>query len=230
MTQIQSFAELVPRFEAEPPQVIFFDAMGTLFGLRGSVGDIYGQIAQSFGVQVDSADLAQAFFAIFKNSPPLAFGESDPILLAELEYQWWQAIAFQAFSQIQALEKFEDFDRFFQTLYEHFASEKPWFVYADVIPLLNYWQQQGVKLGVISNFDSRLNQVLTHLELTKFFNQIIYSSRQKIAKPDPKIFQFALDQFNCLPSQAWHIGDSLREDYNGAATAGLKAFLVQRSE
>ena len=55
MTQIQSFAELVPRFEAEPPQAIFLDAMGTLFGLRGSVGDIYGKIAQSFGVQVNSA-------------------------------------------------------------------------------------------------------------------------------------------------------------------------------
>ena len=230
MKQIQSFAELVPLFEAEPPQVIFFDAMGTLFGLRGSVGDIYGQIAESYGVKVDSTQLNQAFFASFKNAPPLAFGESDPILLAELEYQWWYAIASQTFSHIRALEKFRDFDQFFQTLYEHFASEKPWFVYPDVIPTLNYWQQKEVKLGVISNFDSRLDQVLTHLELTNFFSQIIFSSRQKIAKPDPKIFQFALDQFNCFPNQAWHIGDSLREDYNGANTAGLKAFLIQRSD
>jgi putative hydrolase of the HAD superfamily len=230
MTQIQSFAELVPRFEAEPPQVIFFDAMGTLFGLRGSVGDIYGKIAQSFGVQVNSAQLNQAFFDSFKNAPPLAFGESDPILLADLEYEWWYAIASQAFSQIEALEKFDDFDQFFQTLYEHFASEEPWFVYADVMPILKDWQQQGIQLGVISNFDSRLNQVLTHLELINFFNQIIYSSRYKIAKPDPRIFQFALDQFNCLPSQAWHIGDSLREDYNGANTLGIKAFLIQRSD
>ena len=82
MTQIQSFSELVPFFEAEPPQVIFFDAMGTLFGLRGSVGDIYGQIAESYGVKVDSTQLNQAFFASFKNAPPLAFGKSDPVLLA----------------------------------------------------------------------------------------------------------------------------------------------------
>jgi putative hydrolase of the HAD superfamily len=230
MTQIQSFTELVPLFEAEPPQVIFFDAMGTLFGLRGSVGDIYGEIAESYGVQVDSSQLNQAFFESFKNAPPLAFGESDPILLSNLEYQWWYAIAFQAFNQIQALENFRDFDQFFQTLYEHFASDKPWFVYPDVIPILNDWQQKEVKLAIISNFDSRLDQVLTHLELTDFFSQIICSSRQKIAKPDPKIFQFALDQFNCLPSQTWHIGDSLREDYNGATTAGLKAFLIQRSD
>ena len=230
MTQIQSFAELVPLFEAEPPQAIFFDAMGTLFGLRGSVGDIYGQIAESYGVKVDPTPLNQAFFESFKNAPPLAFGESDPVLLAELEYQWWYAIAFQAFNQIQALEKFRDFDRFFQTLYEHFASEKPWFVYPDVIPILNSWQQKEVKLAIISNFDSRLDQVLTHLELTNFFSEVICSSRHKIAKPDSRIFQFALEQFNCLPSQAWHIGDSLREDYNGATTAGLKAFLIQHSD
>ena len=230
MKQIQSFAELVPRFEAEPPQVIFFDAMGTLFGLRGSVGDIYGQIAQSFGVQLDSTELNQAFFDHFKNAPPLAFGESEPLLLADLEYQWWYAIAFQTFSQIQALEKFRDFDQFFQALYKHFASEKPWFVYPDVIPTLHYWQKKGIKLGVISNFDSRLDQVLIQLELTDFFTQIICSSRQKIAKPDPRIFQLALDHWGCLPSQAWHIGDSLREDYNGATAAGLKAFLIQRSD
>jgi putative hydrolase of the HAD superfamily len=77
MTQIQSFSELVPLFEAEPPQVIFFDAMGTLFGLRESVGDIYRQIAESYGVQVDSSQLNQAFFESFKNAPPLAFGEFD---------------------------------------------------------------------------------------------------------------------------------------------------------
>jgi putative hydrolase of the HAD superfamily len=230
MTQIQSFTELVPRFEAEPPQVMFFDAMGTLFGLRGSVGDIYGQIAQSFGVQLDSTELNQAFFDHFKNAPPLAFGESEPLLLVDLEYQWWYAIAFQAFSQIQAVEKFSDFDQFFQTLYKHFASEKPWFVYPDVMPMLHYWQKKGIKLGVISNFDSRLDQVLIQLKLTDFFSQIIYSSRQTIAKPDPRIFQLALDHWGFLPSQAWHIGDSLREDYNGATAAGLKAFLIQRSD
>ena len=98
------------------------------------------------------------------------------------------------------------------------------------MPILNYWQQKGVKLGVISNFDSRLDQILTHLELTNFFSEIICSSRQKIAKPDPRIFQFALNQYHCLPRQAWHIGDSLREDYNGATTAGFKAFLIQRSD
>ena len=112
------------------------------------------------------------------------------------------AIASQAFSQTQALEKFRDFDRFFQAFYEHFASEKPWFVYADVISILNYWQKKGVKLGVISNVDSRLDQVLTHLELINFFSQIIFSSRHKIAKPDSRIFQFALNQFNCFPSKA----------------------------
>ena len=71
---------------------------------------------------------------------------------------------------------------------------------------------------------------LTVLELTNFFSEVICSSRHKIAKPDSRIFQFALEQFNCLSSQAWHIGDSLREDYNGATTAGLKAFLIQRSD
>ncbi len=36
----------------EKPQVIFLDAVGTLFGVKGSVGAIYSQIAADFGVEV----------------------------------------------------------------------------------------------------------------------------------------------------------------------------------
>lgn len=34
------------------PKVIFLDAVGTLFGVKGSVGTVYSQIAQDFGVEV----------------------------------------------------------------------------------------------------------------------------------------------------------------------------------
>lgn len=230
MTQIQSFLQLIPEFEREPPRVIFFDAMGTLFGLRESVGDIYGNIAEKFGVKVDSTQLNQAFFTVFKTAPALAFTESDRVLLTKLEYQWWYAIAAQAFNEIQVLENFTDFDQFFQTLYDYFATEQPWFIYPDVLPSLNYWQKQGVQLGIISNFDSRLYNVLEHLELRDFFNNIVLSSMSETAKPDIKIFQLALEKYDCLPEQAWHIGDSLKEDYHGAIHAGLKAFLIQRPD
>lgn len=210
------------------PQVIFFDAMGTLFGLQKTVGEIYGDRAQSFGVTVNPEQLNKAFFQVFKNSPPLAFPEADAVTLTRLEFSWWRAIAAQSFDQIGALELFKDFDLYFEKLYQYFATEQPWFIYKDVVPSLTYWQQQGVKLGIISNFDSRLNQILRLLDLEQYFSNIIFSSNYAIAKPDPQIFHLALAQYDILPEQAWHIGDSLKEDYQGAKMAGLTAFLIER--
>ncbi len=229
MTQIQSFNELILPAQLELPQVIFFDAMGTLFGLQESVGDIYRKLAEQFGVKVNSQQLNQAFFKTFKTASPLAFGESDPIQLQRKEYEWWYAIAAKSFAQVTSLEKFSDFDLFFQQLYYYFATEKPWFVYPDVLLTLTYLQKQGIELGIISNFDSRLYAILTQLQLNTFFSKITISSNSETAKPDAKIFKLALQKFNCLPHQAWHIGDSLEEDYNGAKTVGIKAFLVKHS-
>ncbi|MGL5034947.1 MAG: HAD-IA family hydrolase [Microcystaceae cyanobacterium] len=210
------------------PQVIFFDAMGTLFGLQKTVGEIYGDRAQSFGVTVNPEQLNRAFFQVFKMAPPLAFPESDAVTLARLEFNWWRAIAAQSFDQIGALGLFKDFDLYFEELYQYFATKEPWFIYEDVIPTLDYWQKKGVKLGVISNFDSRLTQILRLLDLEKYFTKIIFSSNCAIAKPDPQIFYLALEKYGILPAQAWHIGDSLKEDYQGAKMAGLTAFLIER--
>ena len=45
----------------QQPKVIFLDAVGTLFGIKGSVGEVYGQIAQKFGVEVSLEELDRAF-------------------------------------------------------------------------------------------------------------------------------------------------------------------------
>ena len=93
----------------------------------------------------------------------------------------------------------------------------------------NYWQNQNVELGIISNFDSRLYHLLVALELENYFQSVTLSSASQTAKPETPIFQQALAKHRSQPHQAWHIGDSFREDYQGAERAGLKACLIERS-
>jgi putative hydrolase of the HAD superfamily len=49
----------------QKPQVIFLDAVGTLFGLKGSVGAIYSQIAADFGVEVAARESRTVFLGYF---------------------------------------------------------------------------------------------------------------------------------------------------------------------
>jgi putative hydrolase of the HAD superfamily len=213
----------------EKPKVIFLDAVGTLFGVRGSVGEVYSAIAREFGVEIEGTLLERAFYQSFATSDPLTFPGVKLTEIPEREFQWWQAISKATFEKAGALEQFSDFNGFFTYLYGHFATPKPWFVYPDILPALDKWREQKIALGIISNFDSRLHVVLEGLELRKYFQSITISSSIGVAKPDPAIFQKALAKHQCEPGHAWHIGDSPREDYEGAKAAGLRAILLKRS-
>ncbi|MEB3213369.1 MAG: HAD-IA family hydrolase [Leptolyngbyaceae bacterium] len=215
-------------FYQNPPKVIFFDAVGTLFGIEGSVGESYDLIAQKHGVKSDPALLNQAFFQSFRKAPPMAFPGAEITSIPHREFQWWRAIALQTFEQVGTLDQFTDFDQFFDDLYAYFATEAPWHLYPETLHTLKYWKEQGVELGIISNFDSRIHRVLEALGLSPFFSSITLSTEVGAAKPDFKIFDRALEKHACPPHAAWHVGDSMKEDYEGAKFAGLRAVWLKR--
>ncbi len=78
MTHISDLRDLIPRLQQASPRVIFFDAMGTLFDLRHSVGDIYAAIATHHQVEVEPAAINEAFFLRLKQ-PPISFWQYFPM-------------------------------------------------------------------------------------------------------------------------------------------------------
>ncbi|MBW4547914.1 MAG: HAD family hydrolase [Symplocastrum torsivum CPER-KK1] len=213
----------------QQPKVIFLDAVGTLFGVRGSVGEVYSAIAAEFGVQVQAEALNDAFLQAFAAFEPAVFPGATSEEIPYCEFQWWQMVAERTFYQVGAFEQFTNFTEFFDELYQHFATAEPWFIYPDVLPALEQWRRIGIQLGIVSNFDSRLNHVLDALKLREFFTSITISTQIGVAKPDPQIFTAALEKHYCDAKDAWHIGDSFRQDYEGARAAGLRAILIERT-
>ena len=211
-------------------KVIFLDAAGTLFDVRGSVGEVYGKFARSWGITVSNEDLNTAFFQAFADSNPMAFPGRELAKIPQLEFEWWQAVAAKAFQIAGVFNQFSDFPKFFVELYAHFATAEPWFVYPDVLPALNKWQQQGIELAVVSNFDSRIYAVLKALNLAEYFKSVTISTEVGAAKPQSQIFTAALQKHNCIAENVWHIGDSFKADYCGAKAAGLKALWLNREQ
>ncbi|MGB3295876.1 MAG: HAD-IA family hydrolase [Phormidesmis sp.] len=210
------------------PKVIYLDAFGTIFGVKGSVGRLYSDLARSAQVDTDPEAVNRAFYQSFVAAERLAFPHAESATIPELEYRWWRTIVASTFEQVGALEKFDDFEDFYMGLYDYFATPEPWQVYADTLPGLKRWQSMGIELGVISNFDSRLYQVLDVLGLAPYFQSVTISTEVGAAKPSAEIFQAALAKHGCAANQAWHIGDSKSEDYAGAEAAGLRAVLIAR--
>ena len=207
------------------PQGLLLDAMGTLIGLRRSVGDTYAAIAAEHGVNVEAAAIDAVFPRLFREAPPLAFPGLSGTALREAEQRWWTALigrCLEACGQQEPLPA-----PLGPALFEHFATPAPWLVYDDVVEHLQRWRQAGLKLAVVSNFDQRLLPLLESLDLSALLDAVVVSSQLGAAKPDPRPFQRALELLE-LPAQAvWHIGDS-SDDEVGARAAGVHCVLIRR--
>ncbi len=212
----------------EIPTVIFLDAVGTLFGVQGSVGQIYGEMARQFGVEVPAAELNRAFYQSFRAAGAPAFPNTLAAEIQEQEYIWWKNVVIATFNQLGKLQQFQDFDSFFAQLYAYFATASPWFIYPDVLPALQRWRAFDVQLGILSNFDSRVYAVLDALNLSHFFSSVTISTEVGAAKPDAKIFQVALQKHLCEPGRTWHIGDRFDEDYQAACALGMRGIWLHR--
>jgi putative hydrolase of the HAD superfamily len=66
------------------------------------------------------------------------------------------------------------------------------------------------------------------LGIAELFDTVTISSLAHAAKPSPKIFALALEQHAVEPGEAMHVGDSVRDDVDGAMKAGLRAVLLTR--
>ena len=83
----------------------------------------------------------------------------------------------------------------------------------------------GYRLGVVSNADGRVAQLLRDLDLDTCFETIIDSHHVGFEKPDPAIFQCALEKLGAQASSSLYVGDMYAVDVLGARAAGLEAVL-----
>lgn len=209
-------------------QVIFFDAAGTLFRVKGSVAEIYLRSAEKHGFKRTPASLVAikaAFARAFLEAPPPVFSATDPAAIKQCERLWWFDIVHNVFYRVGM---FEGFDDFFEEIFHAFDGPDCWDLYPETIGSLKQLRECGFELGIISNFDSRLFTVLRALGLDEFFNTVTISSLAHSAKPAKGIFAEALEKHAVDPGEAIHVGDSMKEDVEGAKLAGLHAVLIDR--
>jgi putative hydrolase of the HAD superfamily len=206
---------------------IFFDAAGTLFTVNGSVGDIYARIARDYGKEVTVSDLERGFRRCFAAAPPMAFPGEEPVHVPALEKHWWRTLVQRAFAP---LGPFPAFDAFFEALFAFFARAEAWRLYPETRSTLVALQDQGFRLGVISNFDSRLFNILDGFDIARFFDPVVISTRAGAAKPDREIFALALTQAGVEAQEALHVGDNYEADLVGARQAGVTPIFLNRSD
>jgi HAD superfamily hydrolase (TIGR01549 family) len=108
-------------------------------------------------------------------------------------------------------------------LREYHREDNLWeHVEADVMPALAALKERGLKLVVVSNANGRLRHLFDRVGLTKWFDHVLDSHEWGVEKPDPKLFQLALEQSRATASHTVHVGDLYHVDVVGARKAGLR--------
>ena len=82
------------------------------------------------------------------------------------------------------------------------------------------------KLGLLSNGNSR-SKILGIEDLVSF--EVFSQDHDGIDKPDPRIFEIAMQEAQCRPHQLLHVGDSWENDVLGALNAGATPVFFNRN-
>jgi putative hydrolase of the HAD superfamily len=198
-------------------RAVLFDAAETLFTTRGSVGEIYASVARKYGSQGSPEDIQAAFLKNFRGAGPLTVTDQK---------RWWRDLVYRVFSEVGM---FDNFDRFFDEVYDRFRDSQGWVLFPETLAVLAQLKQWRLKLGIISNFDSRIYSVLDSLEIRQFFDAVVLSSETGYSKPDPEIFAAGSSAVGVDPSEALFVGDSPHDDVEAAIRAGFSAVLIDRT-
>ncbi len=100
--------------------------------------------------------------------------------------------------------------------------------FPDAPPFLAALRERGLKLVCVSNWDVSLGDVLERCGLAAALDGVVSSAEVGASKPDPAVFERALEIAGTTASRALHVGDTVEEDVAGARAAGIRVLHLDR--
>ena len=100
--------------------------------------------------------------------------------------------------------------------------------YPDSAPALRALRAAGWALVVVSNWDVSLHERLAETGLAGLVDGAVASAELGAAKPDAAMFARGLALAGVEAGAAWHVGDDVAADVEGALAAGIRPVLIAR--
>jgi putative hydrolase of the HAD superfamily len=211
----------------DSPQAVLFDVGGTLIeSLPGAPG-VYARVLSRWGPAVETTEVAPVFRAVWSELTQVhPFGLDRYHQLKGGEREWWGEFLRRVLGRLGHPAPWEPV---LDALFEAFADPALWHVFPEVVEVLGRLSSGGLRLAVVSNWDSRLPALLGRLGLSDFFDAMLVSSLEGVEKPAVEIFRRAAARLGVRDAACLHVGDSPLDDYRGAESAGMRAVLVDRT-
>lgn len=213
-------------------KLVTFDITETLLKFRKPPALQYKQTAEEFGITtIDDTKLVNAFRLSFKTLskqyPNYGYG-------SEITWhEWWRQLVIQVLT-LSSAETLCPYtvNAVAMTLIDKFETDECWEKYAKSNEIVTKMQEAGQRVGVISNFDPRLQVLLKNMQFPSF-DFVLTSYEAGVLKPHKGIFDKALlhcQDCKISPAEALHVGNKYEADCKGATDAGWKGVLIKTGE
>lgn len=209
---------------ARPFQIVFLDVGETLTYPHPSFHEIIARALARHGYDVSPQDVERVEGQVWadiedRRKQGQAWALSGP------ETQRFWLDAYHLFLHHLGVSEAGDLPR---RLVDEFLKLETWRLYPDVEPAIHALRQAGYRLGVISNWEEWLEDLLISLGVHEHFDLVVYSARENVAKPDPLLYRRAVEAAGVAPREAVHVGDDPVRDVAPARSVGLTPVLVDR--
>jgi FMN phosphatase YigB (HAD superfamily) len=191
---------------------VTLDAFGTLVEGDGHIDSLVDLVA-SWGLRRTREEITRAFTAEVAYYRPRSFTGRDQASLRQLRLD-----ATAVF--LRALDVDLRADLRPEEAMPAFVGALRFRLIDGVLSALDRLAAAGLPMAVVANWDIGLHEHLARLGIAERFVTILTSAEAGAEKPDPRIFQVALDRLGVAPAEAIHVGNE-EADRLGALAAGL---------
>uniref|UniRef100_A0A9I9CXE9 Haloacid dehalogenase-like hydrolase domain-containing protein 3 n=1 Tax=Cucumis melo TaxID=3656 RepID=A0A9I9CXE9_CUCME len=201
-------------------KALLVDAVGTLVVPSQPMAQIYREIGEKYGVNYSEGEILNRYRRAYEKP----WGRSRlRSTFFDFRYvndgkPFWQYIVSSSTGCSDS--------QYFEELYNYYTTNKAWHLCdPDAERVFKALRQAGVKIAIVSNFDTRLRPLLRALNCDHWFDAVAVSAEVEAEKPNPTIFLKACELLGVRPEDALHVGDDRRNDLWGARDAGCDAWL-----
>jgi putative hydrolase of the HAD superfamily len=202
------------------PKALLFDFGGTLAFLD------YDLLAREFSRDarpIDALKLEHAEYEGRAAIDRILMGGGNDVIESYMQYfNTWMAAAGIPAEEIQA------YGEHFRRLHGEASLWRV--VRPGTLEALERLKSEGFKLAIVSNAEGQIDSDARRYGLHPFFDVIIDSHVVGVAKPDPRIFEIALERLGVAPDEARFAGDIYSIDILGARAAGIEAALIDQHD
>jgi HAD superfamily hydrolase (TIGR01549 family) len=99
-------------------------------------------------------------------------------------------------------------------------------IFPDAVTSLARLREAGLRIVVVSNSNGTLRHLFGRIGLARHVDLLIDSTEEQVEKPNPRLFQIAIERSGADPTTTIHCGDLYEIDVVGARAAGLPAVLL----